>query len=291
MAEQLVRGNSPRIEINDTEYTYSYSNSKLLAYGYAFSRDLPYNEAKPLNFWKAQLAFRGYSARGSDVTALKERLRYADMTEMDPRIKAKLLNADMTEMDPEIKEKLRNHLREASRKRKASSSQIDAGRRPAPSAPPRRQPSPVRPSHPILPRQRIVDKRLAGQSEEDKEDEDERDEHSEDEEEEKEDNEEWDINGTWKIKCPDMAECFGQFRPYTLKIFTSQSAKGDLRPVRPGRIYRRLPLLQHQPRSTQTAERPSMQTRGNSISMLIRAHQRKNRHGITDGGGRKPERM
>lgn len=44
--------------------------------------------------------------------------------------------------------------------------------------------------------------------------------------EEEEDEQEWDITGSWEIKCPRMAGCFGQDAPYTLEIFSSQHRGG-----------------------------------------------------------------
>ena len=43
---------------------------------------------------------------------------------------------------------------------------------------------------------------------------------------EEEDDQEWDITGSWEIKCPRMAGCFGQYAPYTLEIFVSQHRLG-----------------------------------------------------------------
>jgi len=31
----------------------------------------------------------------------------------------------------------------------------------------------------------------------------------------------WDITGTWELECPGIVDCFSQFSPYTLEIFTS----------------------------------------------------------------------
>jgi hypothetical protein len=43
---------------------------------------------------------------------------------------------------------------------------------------------------------------------------------------EEEDDQEWDITGSWEIKCPRMAGCFGQYAPYTLEIIVSQHRLG-----------------------------------------------------------------
>ena len=45
---------------------------------------------KPIDFWKAQLAFRGFSPRGSDINALKERLRNANTDVMNPFVKKRV---------------------------------------------------------------------------------------------------------------------------------------------------------------------------------------------------------
>jgi hypothetical protein len=55
---------------------------------------------------------------------------------------------------------------------------------------------------------------------------DDKEEDEEDEAEEENDNE-WDITGEWEIKCPIMAGCFGQFKPYTLSIFTTLRRTGS----------------------------------------------------------------
>lgn len=57
--------------------------------------------------------------------------------------------------------------------------------------------------------------------EDDEEDEDD----SEDEDEDHNDGP-WDITGTYEIKCPKMADCFGQYSPYTLEVFTKKRRGG-----------------------------------------------------------------
>ncbi len=43
---------------------------------------------------------------------------------------------------------------------------------------------------------------------------------------EEDDEQEWDVTGSWEIKCPGMTGCFGQYAPYTLEIFSSQHGLG-----------------------------------------------------------------
>jgi hypothetical protein len=52
-------------------------------FGHNFDLNPKYNVERPIEFWKAQLAFRGFSPRGSDVAALKGRLKAAKMDSMD----------------------------------------------------------------------------------------------------------------------------------------------------------------------------------------------------------------
>jgi hypothetical protein len=47
-------------------------------FGYAWDSKPSYNENHPLDYWKAQLAFRGFSFRGSNIEALKLLFRHAN---------------------------------------------------------------------------------------------------------------------------------------------------------------------------------------------------------------------
>lgn len=59
---------------------FSYSSSEgLTVFGHKWRSNPEFNVDRPIEFWKAQLAFRGLSPRGNDVAALKERLMGAAM--------------------------------------------------------------------------------------------------------------------------------------------------------------------------------------------------------------------
>jgi hypothetical protein len=53
------------------------------AWGYTFEPNPKYTVERPVEFWKAQLAFRGPSPRGRDVNALRRRLKHTKMNTMD----------------------------------------------------------------------------------------------------------------------------------------------------------------------------------------------------------------
>jgi hypothetical protein len=53
------------------------------AWGYTFEPNPKYTVERPVEFWKAQLAFRGPSPRGRDVNALRRRLKNSKMNTMD----------------------------------------------------------------------------------------------------------------------------------------------------------------------------------------------------------------
>jgi hypothetical protein len=318
---------------------FVYSSSGFQAFGYNFDDNPSYTVERPIEFWKAQLAFRGFSPRGNNIEALKQRVRDAGKNTMDKKITEwceEMLAATRVEAAGNRKRKAEQELEnsrqaasaragaaaasasnapigrpamlnfigvaEQARQAAIAKDAYQAGRRVAP------PPPPPRPG-------RIVNRRLAQDNpgaflracffdedgndtsdepvalpnlcpadrahihqaasslrlfhettvtsvmvlgsgknrlgaytpnfgpqtgddeeedgEEDAEDEefeqdgeDGEDEEDEEDEAEEENDDEWDITGEWEIKCPIMAECFGQFSPYTLSIFTTLRRTG-----------------------------------------------------------------
>ncbi|KUJ09738.1 uncharacterized protein LY89DRAFT_276619 [Mollisia scopiformis] len=70
----------PSIEIHGVPLA---SDSDITAWGYAFEHNIDYDDDEPIEFWKAQLALRGFFSRGSNLAALKQRLRNANTNEKD----------------------------------------------------------------------------------------------------------------------------------------------------------------------------------------------------------------
>jgi hypothetical protein len=65
---------------------FVYSSSGFQAFGYNFDENPSYTVERPIEFWKAQLAFRGFSPRGNDIEALKKRVRDAGKDAMDEKV-------------------------------------------------------------------------------------------------------------------------------------------------------------------------------------------------------------
>ena len=63
-----------------------YSSSGFQAFGYNFDDNPSYTVERLIEFWKAQLAFRGFSPRGNNIEALKQRVRDAGENTMDEKI-------------------------------------------------------------------------------------------------------------------------------------------------------------------------------------------------------------
>lgn len=77
-----------RMSLNPASVQYLYSTRAFQALGYSFQSQINYDGEQPMDYWRAQLAFRGYSIRGSKVEALKARLKSANAIEMDPQVSA-----------------------------------------------------------------------------------------------------------------------------------------------------------------------------------------------------------
>jgi hypothetical protein len=319
----------PRVEINGVFFSL---DTDLKAWGFAFERNIKYGKDAPMEYWKAQLTLRGFSSRGSNIDALKERLHNANAIEnvQDSSLVA-AYNKTLQARAQGTKRKTTDRLdegRPAPAARLAPAAPTSQPRRLAPASRPS-QPARSAPaasvSRPIAAAQPgrpdefigefIADCRLAkkrpglflrqaffddghdagyvpialpglspadrsrlhqaadqlglyhkmsnndivvfgsgknilgqkllidinaGRYETDEESEDVEnkaeqnkgvqyeDEESENEQsvdEEKEDDEEddepWDITGEWDILCPGMADCFGQYSPYTMTICSS----------------------------------------------------------------------
>lgn len=73
------------VEFTIKNVGYSFDGQEFTCFGYGMSTQ-PFDRPRrnqPIEYWKAQLAFRGFSSRGSDIDALKQRLANADTDEMD----------------------------------------------------------------------------------------------------------------------------------------------------------------------------------------------------------------
>ncbi|CAG8954549.1 hypothetical protein HYFRA_00004465 [Hymenoscyphus fraxineus] len=85
---QINGGNAITHNINTTLFPFTYSSDGFRALGYRWQSDIDHEANQPIEFLRAQLAFRGFSPRGSDVNALRERLRKSEMMEMDEKVAA-----------------------------------------------------------------------------------------------------------------------------------------------------------------------------------------------------------
>jgi hypothetical protein len=65
---------------------FYYSSSSFQAFGYSFDENPSLTVERPIEFWKAQLAFRGFSPRGNNIEALKKRVRDAGKNTMDEKV-------------------------------------------------------------------------------------------------------------------------------------------------------------------------------------------------------------
>jgi len=117
--------------IRDTPFTYSTPG--LLAYSLSFAPNPSYSDALSVTYFKAQLAFRGFSQRDRDIEALKSRLSFAvaDMgTRMNPEVarKGKQMKAEFTRRvrEEEREEQERAGETEEERERDAQSEEGDA---------------------------------------------------------------------------------------------------------------------------------------------------------------------
>jgi hypothetical protein len=76
-----------RISINTTSIEYDYSARGFRILGYKWDSSITYDNDQPMDYWKAQLPFRGYTTRGSKLQALKAILEAADTNAMDPQVR------------------------------------------------------------------------------------------------------------------------------------------------------------------------------------------------------------
>jgi hypothetical protein len=68
--------------------TFTYSSSGFEAFRYNFDDNPSYTFQRPIEYWRAQLAFRGFSPRGNDIEALKKRVRNGGKNTMDEKVEA-----------------------------------------------------------------------------------------------------------------------------------------------------------------------------------------------------------
>ena len=286
--------------LNNVEYEFNTHGFQ--AWGYSFDPTPSCTIKRPIEFWRAQLAFRGYSARGSDIEALKVRLRGTKSEVMDAKVaglgkKMTLLatgsrkrkaneQAGQPRLAPGVRTQVaasayvgspaqhaqlirerppgfvvrirlaENDPEKFIREAFYDENGLDAGYRPVElsglhdaNRAHLHQAAGSRLFHETsitnimiigskrnnLAQQRLkqID-RQAGWDEDAKDEDEESDEdesNSESDSDEGEGDQEpcgdeeddgvWGITGKWKIKCPDMAECFGQSSPYTLEIYTT----------------------------------------------------------------------
>lgn len=158
--------------------------------GYTWQPDIDYAANRSIKFWRAQLAFRGFSPRGSNLDALKERLRRTEMREMDHLVAA------------------------GKHKMKAAwKLQVDS-------------PTPLE-EFAEVDNEDMDDEEEEDEEEEDKEEEE--DENEADDSLEEEDDEDdnpgpWDITGCWEIRC--RALLYWSNSPLTIEIGTREQRLG-----------------------------------------------------------------
>lgn len=185
---QVNGQNTINSNINTSLFPFTYSSDGFRALGYRWQSDIDYASNQQINFWRAQLAFRGFSPRGTNAEALKERLRKTEMREMDSKVAAdkvnmkdawKLLEAPIPQVD-------NSGLREESPK---AEEEVD---------------------------------------EEDMDDGEENEEDEEEQEEDKEEKDHgpgpWNITGNWKIECRDLL--YWSDSPLTIEIETHEQRLG-----------------------------------------------------------------
>ena len=76
-----------RVVINTTPIEYDYSAKGFRILGYKWDSSVAYDDDRSIDYWKAQLAFRGYTTRGSKLEVLKARLEAANTNAMDPQVR------------------------------------------------------------------------------------------------------------------------------------------------------------------------------------------------------------
>ncbi|KAJ8064105.1 hypothetical protein OCU04_007940 [Sclerotinia nivalis] len=116
------------IIINNVKYRYGGRQFSCFGYIMAIPPFDDRDHHKPIEYWKAQLAFPGFSPRGSDINALQIRLVNADTDEMSIAVKqgceemarfttrkhakSKNTNDKLDELDSKSNEKLNLRLNE-----------------------------------------------------------------------------------------------------------------------------------------------------------------------------------
>ncbi|KAF4628938.1 hypothetical protein G7Y89_g9216 [Cudoniella acicularis] len=212
--------------------------------GHRFQSNIIYNADHPIDYWKAQLAFRGWSPRGSKLGALKDRLKAANTTEMDPLVLAvkktmrnewrkqnkwvnRVVDRRMAISDPErfLRDTFYNDRGQGEGGPPVVLKNLGAGQRQKLHAAADYLFHEASISGYLLNLQNLKRKR-DGTSDGEKgkgEDEEEEEEEVQDKDsvktEEGKSDDEWDITGEWELECPSMVNCFGQCSPYAMTIF------------------------------------------------------------------------
>ncbi|KAF7854508.1 uncharacterized protein EAF02_011683 [Botrytis sinoallii] len=212
--------------INNLEYLYDGEN--VTCFGHKFMELClgDDNRNRPVEFWKAQLAFRGFSPRGNDIKALKQRLVNSNTVQPDTMVKQgiqKMMRAyrkkDRENEEPVHQARQARHVEEGDREEYEDSDE-----------------EPLEDNE--------EENNGEGEDDEGEDDEGEDDEgengaetdkDSEEYDNDADDSDEelndgpWDITGHWELECKTMSSNYSQSKSYTFDIFSAP--RGQARQV------------------------------------------------------------
>lgn len=184
---------------------------------------------RPVGFWKAQLAFRGFSPRGNDIKALKQRLVNSNAVQPDTMVKQgiqKMMRAyrkkDRGNEKPVHQARQARHMEESDQEEDENSDEeyVEDNE------------------------EEDNDKGGGDEKEDDEREDDEGENDSEkdgaeadkgseecdnnaDDFDEELNDGPWDITGHWELECKTMSSNYGQSEPYTLDIFSAPYRQGQ----------------------------------------------------------------
>ncbi|TGO33181.1 hypothetical protein BHYA_0262g00200 [Botrytis hyacinthi] len=207
-----------RTTINNLEYLYDGEN--ITCFGHKFmelylSDD---NRNRPVEFWKAQLAFRGFSPRGNDIKALKQRLVTSNAVQPDTMVKQgiqRMIRAyrkkDRENEEPVHQALQARHVEEGDQEEDKDSDEEY-----------------------VEDNEEDNDEREDDEGENGSDEDDaEADKGSEECDNDADDSDgelndgPWDITGHWELECKTMSSNYGQSEPYTLDIFSAPYRQGQ----------------------------------------------------------------